>query len=278
MKDKYSKENLEKLCKISKSINDLCNKLGLRVSSGNFNTIRKQLMSQGIKTNFKIGNVNIKTKDVVSEFMYKIEDYLDGKILPHSGYKFKLRLIKKGWLEEKCIRCGITEWEGEKLSLHMDHIDGNRYNNELKNLRLLCPNCHSLTPTYCGKNKKQNYMCPCGNIMARRSKQCSECRLKSIKSKTPNNECLECNVPIRTESKRCKKCYLSTCNFSQIKPPKKIDWPPIETILLNLETKSYTKYARELGVSDNAIRKNLRYNKVKIPRKHKKVAQPTTGD
>jgi hypothetical protein len=50
----------------------------------------------------------------------------------------------------KCLFCGQAEvWNGKKLKLHLDHIDGNHSNNELSNLRLLCPNCHSQTLTYC---------------------------------------------------------------------------------------------------------------------------------
>lgn len=67
------------------------------------------------------------------------------------------RLIKEGILEKKCSRCGLDEWQGEELPLSLDHIDGDYYNNLLENLRILCPNCHSLTPTWCGRNKKYGY-------------------------------------------------------------------------------------------------------------------------
>lgn len=63
------------------------------------------------------------------------------------------RLLRAGLLENRCAECGIQDWRGEKLVLHLDHIDGDPLNNDLSNLRLLCPNCHSLTATYCGKNK-----------------------------------------------------------------------------------------------------------------------------
>jgi 5-methylcytosine-specific restriction endonuclease McrA len=56
-----------------------------------------------------------------------------------------------------CVRCKNTgEWQGEKLSLEIDHIDGNRNNNVPSNLRFLCPNCHSLTPTWRSKNVGKN--------------------------------------------------------------------------------------------------------------------------
>ena len=52
-----------------------------------------------------------------------------------------------------CKRCQVTDWQEEHLTLELDHIDGNRTNNQLDNLRWLCPNCHSLTPTFRGYNK-----------------------------------------------------------------------------------------------------------------------------
>jgi hypothetical protein len=53
----------------------------------------------------------------------------------------------------KCTLCYISEWQNNTISLHVDHIDGNADNNCPSNLRLLCPNCHSQTDTFCGRNK-----------------------------------------------------------------------------------------------------------------------------
>ena len=55
----------------------------------------------------------------------------------------------------KCLICGISEWNGNPITLHLDHVDGDNRNEERSNLRLICPNCHSQTSTYCGKKSNQ---------------------------------------------------------------------------------------------------------------------------
>lgn len=56
--------------------------------------------------------------------------------------------------EWRCECCGATNWMGELLPLEIHHIDGNRCNNELSNLQILCPNCHSLTTNWRSRNIK----------------------------------------------------------------------------------------------------------------------------
>jgi hypothetical protein len=66
--------------------------------------------------------------------------------------KLKRRLLIAGLLPECCAICGITEWMGQPAPLQLDDINGIRTDSRLENLRLLCPNCHAQTDTYCGKN------------------------------------------------------------------------------------------------------------------------------
>ena len=94
------------------------------------------------KKNHGGGNPKILTSDI-----------LDGKFPEYQTFKLKKRLLDEGIKVNKCEKCGITEWNGKNLNMQLDHIDGNPHNHKLENLRLLCPNCHAQTETYCGKNK-----------------------------------------------------------------------------------------------------------------------------
>jgi len=65
----------------------------------------------------------------------------------------KRRLLKEGHLENRCGRCGISIWCGKPISIQIDHINGVNDDYRLENLRMLCPNCHSLTETHGARNR-----------------------------------------------------------------------------------------------------------------------------
>lgn len=67
----------------------------------------------------------------------------------------KDRLLRAGLLRNECSHCGLQDWQGARLVMHLDHINGIRNDNRLENLRMLCPNCHSQTETYSGKNLRR---------------------------------------------------------------------------------------------------------------------------
>jgi hypothetical protein len=64
-------------------------------------------------------------------------------------------LVRKGMRERRCERCGLTEWQGNPIPLEVDHVNGVRNDHRPENLRLLCPNCHALTPTWRGRKNRR---------------------------------------------------------------------------------------------------------------------------
>ncbi|MBI5405721.1 HNH endonuclease [Candidatus Kaiserbacteria bacterium] len=90
---------------------------------------------------------------VPKESIYKLEDVLvQGS--NYGLYRLKLRLFKVGLKKSKCEECGWAQKSPDgRIPIELDHINSNRYDNRIENLRILCPNCHSLKPTHRGRNK-----------------------------------------------------------------------------------------------------------------------------
>jgi hypothetical protein len=71
---------------------------------------------------------------------------------PRNRGHLRTRLVKSGLKEERCERCGLDAWRGEPLRVTLHHVNGDPYDNRLENLAFLCPNCHSQTPNFGGRN------------------------------------------------------------------------------------------------------------------------------
>lgn len=142
MKQKHNNEKFtDEQLKEQYSINPVLSKLSHHFGVPDV-TIWRRAKKLGLE--FKVGG-EFKKIDLL--------EILEGKHPQYQTMKLKKRLLKENIIENKCSCCGITKWQDKEISLHLDHIDGNNHNHVLKNLRLLCPNCHSQTDTWCGKNK-----------------------------------------------------------------------------------------------------------------------------
>lgn len=142
----YKKEDLEEIFLNSKSYSDFLNRIDYAKSGSSYKYTKDYLKSIGLNPESLI-NKRWDTSEKSIEDSFIINSSLGTKEL-------KNKILKYNLIEYKCFNCNNTgEWLGEKLSLHLDHINGIRNDSRLCNLRLLCPNCHSQTETYSGKNK-----------------------------------------------------------------------------------------------------------------------------
>ena len=156
---KYTHEQLREAVRTSGSIRQALKKLDVAPYGGNYATFKKAVKHFEIDTSHfhgKLWNMGDHTGHLkrvrpaplpLEEILVKDSDY--------QSYKLKNRLLKAGIKEHRCEMCNITEWLGKEAPLELDHVNGDRRDNRLLNLRVLCPNCHATTSTYRGKNRKR---------------------------------------------------------------------------------------------------------------------------
>ena len=152
MKHRYSEEQLREAISQSFSIRQALTLLGIAAKGGNYRVIQKAVASFNIDISHFTGQAHNKGKTLKRR--REVVDYLNNQI-PINSFRLKNRLLSENILQPICSHCTNTTWLGAPIPLELDHKDGDSQNNCITNLRLLCPNCHALTPTYRGKNKKR---------------------------------------------------------------------------------------------------------------------------
>ena len=210
----WRSSNEEFAAAVAKSTNysELLRSIGLENIGGNHLTAQKRIVELGLD---------------ISHFHYfkrpKGYGALKAKpladiLVENSNYgrnHLKKRILAEGLIENQCVLCGMSpEWNGKPLVLRLDHENGVRNDNRIENLRIVCPNCDSQLPTFCGKHVP-------------RSKQ---------------KRCIDCGSTLLTKSSiRCLQC--------SPKRRRKIAWPSDEEIVARVAVTNINRVSKDLGVS-----------------------------
>lgn len=223
----YNKEELQQLANTSDSYADMLRKMEMCPHGGNPRTLKRILSEYEID----ISKLNENRSDLQrrwaaatrKKITTRTEDILSGKAKCQTSKLLK-RLVRESYKEMRCETCGISEWQGKPIVMQLHHIDGNRNNNSLNNLQVLCPNCHSQTDTFCGRQRKKNrptsdtvidvaqsnYCADCGRKISNRATRCVACdKLRKRKVPRPSKSELEeflteCNGNFKEASRHYK--------------------------------------------------------------------------
>lgn len=195
MRRKYTDQEFIEAVKNSFSIRTVLNLLNLKPTGGNYDTFYNKVKILNLDTSHFTGQGHSIPHPAWNK--KSDEEIFHENSTRRLSPRERKRLLDKKVLGENCAKCNLGSlWQNEFIKLHIDHINGNPHDNRIENLRLLCPNCHSQTETYCGLNKKKNNI-KNGTVFDEAEAN-RKCNFK--------NKCIDCDKLVYRESTRCRKC------------------------------------------------------------------------
>jgi ribosomal protein L37E len=227
---KYTLEQFGPIVQVSRSYSDVTRRLGLSTGHGNRKTVIGYIRRYGLDISHFDAGYERTRKETNSRLG------LDEVLVENSTYvsvqSLKKKLFKFGLKTKMCEECGQgEEWRGKRISLHLDHVNGNNKDNRIENLRILCPNCHAATDTYCNKNSSYS-------------------KLLSKKVKVIKDVCPECGKEKYKKSSSCIDCG----HLRQ----RRVERPDYKSLSTDVTSIGYEAVGRKYGVSGASIKKWLK--------------------
>jgi hypothetical protein len=234
---KYTEAEAREAVAASRSFAETLRRLGMCPTGGAGQILRKYVELWDISTaHFDPGAAR-------REALARDPRPLDEILVEHSTFSrshLNDRLYAAGLTDRKCELCGQGEsWNGRRMSMILDHVNGVGNDNRLENLRIVCPNCAATLPTHCGRNKPLSRTCP---------------------------HCTASFKPNYTRHQYCSSACAARANASPQPEKRKAVRPPLDILLREIDQFGYVAVGRRYGVTDNAIRKWLRAEGVDPPR------------
>lgn len=224
-----SDAELQNVLDTSDSYVMVLDKLGLNPYTGNHRTLKNRILTSELDTTKLEENRRTVTKlQPKKHTRNTVDNTLIENCNKPSGTVRRL-MLRESIIKYECSGCGLVDsYNGNPLRLQLDHINGDSKDNRVTNLRWLCPNCHSQTETFAGRNSK---------------------RYKN----TPK-ECKGCRSAISRLSIYCRDCFKKT----QLGKKSKIVWPEFEILITTVKECGFVQTGAILGVSANAVRRYLK--------------------
>lgn len=155
-KRSWTEKQLTDAVNNSYSVRNVLKLLGLVEAGGNYEQIKRYIKEYNLDSSHFTGRIWNKGMKGIGKPIYSLKQILI-KNSTYQSYMLKNRLFKSSLKIPRCELCGWAEKSQDgRLPLELDHINGDRHDNRLENLRILCPNCHSLQLTHRARNRSKN--------------------------------------------------------------------------------------------------------------------------
>lgn len=231
----FSKEDAEAAIAQSRSWSDALRLLGYAPKGSNYRTLQKWARTWGIAADHFDPDAGRRIASSGRRIALK-EILVENSTYPRGH--LKRRLLASGLKQPVCELCGQGEiWNGRRMTLVLDHINGISNDHRLENLQIVCPNCAATLDTHCGRNLPRQRLCP---------------------------GCKEPFAPETIHHRYCSQsCWGTTASLLYRGRPhpetRKVERPSYEQLKIDVATMSFVAVGRKYGVSDNAVRKWLRW-------------------
>jgi hypothetical protein len=154
MARRYTDQDIIEAVRSGSSIAQVLKALHLSPTGCNYKAMHRHFSRLVLDTSHFTGQAHLKGK----RHTWTPKRPLVEILVEDSPYRttshLKARLLREGIFPNRCFECGLGPvWQGKSLVLVLDHRNGNRFDNRVENLHLLCPNCNSQQGTFSGKNK-----------------------------------------------------------------------------------------------------------------------------